>query len=201
MLQQEINLYRFFAAPVTDAEFLTWKRYWIANALFASFMVIILLLSISDNYYLKQRLNLAQAKMAEYQAQFQKLKGSFPQFFFGENINDAVTSLKNEMAAQKQIIGILSMHNAFSQNLISFSRTIVPNVWLTKISIEKNGDDITLQGESIGMNSMHNFISNLEKDKIYTTYTTTLKKISNEDVKDPATKLSFELNMVKNSDG
>jgi len=112
-----------------------------------------------------------------------------------------VTSLKNEMAAQKQIIGILSMHNAFSQNLISFSRTIVPNVWLTKISIEKNGDDITLQGESIGMNSMHNFISNLEKDKIYTTYTTTLKKISNEDVKDPATKLSFELNMVKNSDG
>lgn len=201
MPQQQINLYRYFEKPVTDSEFLTWKRYWASNILFACLMVVALIFSVGENFFLKKRLQTSQTEMTKYKEEFQQMKGSFPQFFFGENINDAVAMLNKEMAAQKKIIDILSMHDAFSQNLISLSRTIVPNVWLTTISIEKNGRDITLIGKSIGMKNLQDFIARLNKDKIYGPYITALKKVSNENVNDPETKLTFELSMVRNSNG
>lgn len=201
MLNQQINLYSHFEKPKTDAEFLTWKRYWISNILFAILMVIIFMFSITENSLLKKKLQLSNTELISFQSQFQKIKGSYPQFFFGEKIDDAVSNLKKEMAAQKKIIGILTSHNPFSQNLIALSQTIVPNVWLTEISIRKSGNDIMLIGESIGMKNMQDFITRLDKNTIYGPYSTSLKNVNNKDVKNPETRLSFELNMVKNSDG
>lgn len=199
MLRQEINLYRQYYVKNDSGEksLLTWRRYWLSNIAFAVLMTIITIVSFFENSYLKFSLFRSQKQLTELQQQFVKLKSTFPQLFFNQNINEAVENLKKEMAAQKAIVQILSQHAPFSDSLQAFSRTIVAKVWLTNILIEKSGNQIALKGDSFGMDNLNSFIKNLESDKVFSTYTVSMHQMHNSDVNNPDMRLQFEILMVR----
>lgn len=200
MLRQEINLYQHFEPPKTAADFLSWKRYWLFNVIVVILSIIIFIFSAIENVYLKHKVDKQQLILAKYQSEFQKIKNTLPQLFFNKDINEAVKSMQNEVAAQKEIIAILARHIPFSEDLVGLSNMIVPNVWLSLISIQKNGDEITLKGDGIGIQNVHKFIGNMENDKIYKNYSIELNEIKNKDVNDPNVRLNFEIRMVRKSD-
>tara|TARA_R110000868_G_scaffold290766_5_gene550935 strand:+ start:2157 stop:2759 length:603 start_codon:yes stop_codon:yes gene_type:complete len=197
MLRQTINLHRSFKAPVTTATLFTWKRYWIMNGLVVVMMTAIYFSSLTHEYYKKSQLKNKQQTLAAYQADFKKLKEKFPQLFFSDDINESVKKFKQEMAAQQSIINMLSKRIPFSDDLLALSRTIVPNVWLTSIMIEKNGDDVIITGDSIGTANLHKFIANLEKDKIFKDFSAVIHEVNNKDVTNATNRIDFEIKMAR----
>jgi Tfp pilus assembly protein PilN len=197
MLRQEINLYRSFQAPKTGASLLTWKRYWLSNLLVVIIMGMIGISTIIGNYVDEGILEKNAHELAQLKDDFMKLKSSFPQLFFSENITDAVNNFKKEMAVQQELIAMLAKRTPFSADLIGLSRSIHPDVWLKKIMIQKSGNDITLEGESIGMTNLNEFLANLDKDPIYKDYAIVINEIKNKNVSDPTNPLNFEIVMTK----
>ena len=197
MLRQEINLHRQFTRPITSATSYTWKRYWIFNLLVVLLLTIILIGSFFQTRSQRNEYKTLQVQLIAYQAEFKKLKESFPQLFFSENINESVENLKKQMAAQQKIIEILSRHSPFSEILLGLSRTIIPNVWLTTMTIDKNGEQIVLDGESLGMSRLNEYLKSVEKYKIFVSYTVVVHEVKNKDVNDTNVPLTFEINMAK----
>lgn len=196
MLRQDINLYRHFETPQTSADLLTWKRYWISNFAVLILLIIIMISSFIENIYAKRQVKKLQAQIASYQNEFQKLKGTLPQLFFNKDANEAVKSMKAELAAQQQIIDILAKNNSFSEILTSFSRSIVPDVWLTTINILKNGNQITIKGNSLGTN-VDEYLAKLDRDTYLKKFSVKLEELKNTDIKSSEAKLNFEITLVK----
>ncbi len=138
-----------------------------------------------------------QTHLIAYQTEFKKLKESYPQLFFSENIDESVANLKKQMAAQQKIIEILSKHAPFSEILLGISRTIIPNVWLNTMTIDKNGELIVLNGESIGMNQLNDYLQSVKTYKIFDSYTVVVHEVKNKDVNDTSVPLTFVINMAK----
>jgi Tfp pilus assembly protein PilN len=199
MLRQEINLYRQFTAPLTNATYITWKRYWISNGVYAALMVIVYLYSLMNTTFMRHDAEKLQQQLISYQSDFKKLKDSFPQLFFSENINESVNNLKNQITAQQKIIGILSRHAPFSEVLSALSRTIIPNVWLSYMLIDKSGNIVVLNGDSIGMTNLNDYLVNLKKDAVFAKYELVVQEVKNNDVKNPNNHLDFQINMARNN--
>ena len=196
MLRQDINLYRHFETPQTSADLLTWKRYWILNLAVLILLIIILISSFIENIYTKRQEKNLQVQLASYQNEFGELKGTLPQLFFNKDASEAVKSMKDELAAQQQIIDILAKNNPFSEILTSFSRSIVPNLWLTTINILKNGNQITIKGNSHG-NNVDEYLAKIDHDAYLKSFTVKLDELKNTDTKGDETKLNFEITLVK----
>lgn len=196
MLRQDINLYRHFETPQTSADLLTWKRYWILNLAVLILLIIILIASFIENIYTKRQEKNLQVQLASYQNEFQKLKGTLPQLFFNKDVNEAIKSMKDELAAQQQIIDILAKNNSFSEILTSFSRSIVPDLWLTTINILKNGNLVTIKGHSLG-NNVDEYLAKIDHDAYLKNFSVKLDELKNTDTKGDETKLNFEITLVK----
>lgn len=196
MLRQDINLYRHFETPQSSADLLTWKRYWISNFVVLILLIIITISSFIENIYSKRQEKKLQAQLASYQNEVQKLKGTLPQLFFNKDPNEAVKSMKEELAAQQQIIDILAKNNSFSEILTSFSRSIVSNVWLTTINILKNGNQITIKGNSLGTN-VDEYLAKIDSDPYLKKFSVKLDDLKNTDTKGSEAKLNFEITLVK----
>lgn len=197
MLRQEINLYRQFLTPVTDASYLTWKRYWIFNGIVTILLIFVYISSSISDASDRRKLLSLQTNLTTYQAKFNQIKSKMPQLFFSENINESVKNLKKEMETQNKIISILSVHAPFSEDLYALSRTITPKVWLSTIIIEKNGSEIILKGNSIGIDNLNNFIENLSNEKKFDGYEIQLQEAKNQDISNPNVRINFEVNMAK----
>lgn len=196
MLRQEINLYRHFETPRTTADLLTWKRYWMLNVAMLLLLIIIFIASFAENIYSRTREKKLQSQIAGYQKEFQQLKSSLPQLFFNKDVNEAVKSMQAELNAQQEIINILSKNKPFSEVLTSFSRTIVPNLWLTSISVQKNGDEITIKGHSIG-NNVDEYIAKVDQDSFLKNFNIKLDNVKNTDATKTDSTIDFEISMVK----
>lgn len=196
MLRQEINLYRHFETPRTTADLLTWKRYWMLNVAMLLLLIIIFIASFAENIYSRNREKKLQSQIAGYQKEFQQLKSSLPQLFFNKDVNEAVKSMQDELNAQQEIINILSKNKPFSEVLTSFSRTIVPNLWLTSISVQKNGDEITIKGHSIG-NNVDEYIAKVDQDAFLKNFNVKLDNVKNTDATKADSTIDFEISMVK----
>lgn len=196
MLRQEINLYRHFETPRTTADLLTWKRYWILNAVMLLLLILILIASFTENIYSRNREKKLQSQIASHQKEFQQLKSSLPQLFFNNDVNEAVKSMQAELNAQQEIINILSKNKPFSDVLTSFSRTVVPNLWLTSISLQKNGDEITIKGHSIG-NNVDEYIAKIDQDSYLKNFSIKLDNVKNTDAAKINSTIDFEISMVK----
>jgi Tfp pilus assembly protein PilN len=198
MLRQNINLYHQFSTPSGEISYLTWKRYWLLNAAFAACLFIIYFFSLFDNFSEQKQLTILQKDLASNELTFNQMKSKLPAQFFSGNIDDAVKNLKKELNARHKIIAILSDRIPFSEDLYALSRTITPKVWLTGIFIDDSGNEITLKGESIGIENLNNFMANLSNEKIFDNYGTELRDANNKDISNPNTRLNFEINMAKN---
>lgn len=196
MLRQEINLYRYFETPHTSADLLTWKRYWLSNLAVFILLIIIYFFSSIEYIYMEHQIKNLQADLVNYQTQFLKMKSTMPQLFFDKDVNDAVKNMKSELAAQQQIIEILSRNTPFSQILTEISHSIVPDAWLTSIEIQKSGAEITLKGNTIGTN-VDEFLDKIGKNTLLSNYKIELNEVKNKNPDDENIKLGFEILMVK----
>lgn len=196
MLRQEINLFRHFETPQTSADLLTWKRYWISNLAIMALLIIIMIFSYIETIFAERKERNLKTELASYQSEFQKLKGTLPQLFFNKDVNEAVKSMQDELSAQQQIIDILAKNNPFSEILTSLSRSIVKDVWLVNINILKNGNEITLKGNSVGSN-VDEYIAKLNGDNYLKNFSVKLDDLKNTAAKGSEAKLTFEITLAK----
>lgn len=196
MILQEINFYRHFKPKKTSGSFLTWKRFWGLNVIVIILLTFIYIASIVEVIYLRNKNQSLQKELVTYQSKFDAIKKTFPQLFFSDNIDESVASLKQEIAAQEKIVDILSERDSFSDNLIALSKAILPSLWLTRIQILKNGDDITLYGNSKGIHTVNSFIKNLGINDIYSKYNISIQTLKNTKNDEANPYINFELRLV-----
>lgn len=197
MIKQEINFYRHFKPKQTTGSVLSWRRFWILNGVILALLFATYIISLVEVIYLRSQNQSLQKELVTYQTKFEAVKKTFPQLFFSDDINQSVADLKQEIAAQERIVSILSKRDPFSDNLIALSQSIIPNVWLTRIQIQNNGDEITLDGNSFGISNLHHFISKLNESAVYSKYEVDIKGIKNTNKESTNGKISFELHMVR----
>lgn len=198
MLRQEINFYRHFEAPVEQGYF-TWKQFKLFNIVVIVGMIIFYQFAWLQNWRLKSTLAANEKQLIALQQQFQSMKKTLPSEFFGDDITKSVATMKKAMAAQEEIIAILGNHSAFSNDFISLSNTITDGVWLTEINIENYGNQITLSGEALNPDVLHEFISNCKADPNLQRYNITLHGIKDKDTKDDKSHATFTLELVAKS--
>jgi hypothetical protein len=199
MLQQEINLYRHYEETSAHADFLIARRFWIFNAIVVISLLIIYFFSIFQLFYMRHREKNLEITLAKSKDEFNKIKSGMPQLFFNKDVNEAVKSMRSEVAAQKKIIEILSRNVPFSKILTALSEAIIPDVWLSSISIQKNGEDIILKGNTIGT-KVDEFLDSIEKNKLFTSYHIKLDEVKNSNTESQDIRLSFVITLVKSDD-
>ncbi len=195
MLRQNINLYRPQYSALQTAGVLSWHRLLLCISIFTAWMCILVIYSVIDNYFLRTALTDAQTQERRLQNNFLELKNHYPQLFFTKDVNESVNALQKELSSQASIIESITNHTAFSQYLSGLSLTIVPNVWLTQIDIDKSGQLITLKGKSLSMDALHDFLKNLLADKTFAQLALNLNNIEN----DATQNVSFEIELSKKS--
>lgn len=194
---QEINLYHYFKPPKPKTMLLGWRQFWLSNLAAVIVFILIYAISLVELFYLVKKNDALEQSQISYQTQFNKIKSTYPQIFFTEDINESVANLKKEIRSQQEIVDILSKHTPFSKDLTALSSTIVKNVWLTAINITENGKRITLTGESIGMMNLQSFIKNLRDNETYEQYKINIGTIKIKDKTDPNTRINFELEAIR----
>lgn len=200
MLRQEVNLYKFFKDPIALADWLSLDKFLFYNSLIFLFLILLYIFSAWSNHRLEAQVIQAQGDVAQLQNNFYKLREKFPPIFFTQDINQSVKQIQNEIHAQEDILESLSNPVLLSKQLASFSQSIVPQVWLTEISINKGGDHIELTGDSLKMENLQGFIKNLSQHPLYATYRLTVNDISNENTPGNS-NLHFQITLEKKENG
>lgn len=200
MLRQQVNLYRYFQAPPVAASFLTWKRFCQLNLFMFCFFVLSYFFSVWENYYLTNKKISLEQNIKILQEKFIAVKSTYPELFFSQDVSESVNKLKKELETQTRIISILVKRQPFSNDLIAFAKAIVPNVWLSRITIDKNGDEITLDGKSTNMKTLQLFLENLLNNKTFDGYVINIRQVENAAKGDKENNVTFEIGITKKSD-
>ncbi len=197
MFQQEINLYNIIVEPEAPPTALSWKRMWLCQI---ACVIFFILLSLA-NYFSAYRLNhhkLQLAAQAEtLQQQFYKIKNTYPSIFFSRDVEESIHKLGQEMIAREKILQKIANHGLFSNSLVALSTIIPTNVWLTMISIDKSGDEITLKGNSNDSTSLQSFLSALNNAPIFSNYALSVNNIDDNKATPQKGDLIFEITMMR----
>lgn len=197
MLRQEINLFKPLAAAPPPKTFLSTKLFVFCNAVIVGMFVLIYIFSSLNVYHLRSQKNKLVAQADELQKKFYDIKKKYPPIFFSENVTESINQLKQKLESRAKILDTLSKNIPFSKHLIALSKIIVPNVWLTDISITSNGNEITLKGKSIRMDNLQAFLGNVLRDKLFAEYALNVKNIENSSKTDANGILNFEITIAK----
>ncbi|OGT41968.1 MAG: hypothetical protein A3F42_07255 [Gammaproteobacteria bacterium RIFCSPHIGHO2_12_FULL_37_34] len=197
MLRQEINLYPQIKLIRTSVRWLSWKFLWLSNFIFICFFTLIYFSSLWNVHYLKAKVKQLTIQKNELQETFYKLKNTFPKMFFAQDMNQGITELKQEILIEKNFIKTIGNYTPFSEDLISLSNIVVPDVWLTDISIENGGETIVLKGMSTHSTNLRFFLDKISKDKIFKDYSLRANNIEN-DKKNNKENFTFTISMTKN---
>lgn len=148
-------------------------------------------------HHLEQK-KMALAQQSEQAKQkFFQAKSKLPGIFFVENTAQSLEKIQQEIQLQEKLLSKMVSQLSFSQSLDAFSRTIVPNVWLTDILITKNGTDIILRGKSINTSNLQSFITNLTKEKLFSNYALNVKNIEDPTPDKSTDTVLFEIELLK----
>lgn len=196
MLRQEINLYHPIIKVKSIAERYDWNKFILANILFFIFMLLCYFYSYYHIYHTKAEISALQTTLQAKQQSFELTKKQFPQFFFSGDVTQSVADLKNMVESQAQALEMITLGKSFKENLTVLSEIITPNVWLTSITIDKNGTNMVLQGKSFNMEAVHFFLENAAKHAHFAHYQFVVNNIDNNQT-DTETTISFEINIMK----
>jgi len=196
MLRQEINLYHFFKEPSSQRNWLSADKAIFYISLFFLWLILVYIYSTWANHRLHEQVLLEQKRVAQLQNTFYQLRKGFPATFFTKDIKESVSQIQKEIDAQQQILGSLSNQLAFSNDLQILSQAIVPNVWLTSISISNGGDVFEINGNSLSIDNLQQFIGNLSTQPNFKNFVLTTDNIqkSTLDTKDI---LTFQISIKK----
>ena len=89
----------------------------------------------------------------------------FPGLFFSENVAKSVDDLQNELLSGEKFLRSISTQEAISDYLSLFASTILSDTWLTRIKIMDEGDNITLIGKSLSVQSIQKFLEILVNER------------------------------------
>ncbi|MBA3661727.1 MAG: PilN domain-containing protein [Gammaproteobacteria bacterium] len=197
MLQQEVNLFRFFKTASAKHTLLDWRSLWLLNGIFLFFCILLYGYYIWQNHRLENKKSEQLVIVSNFEKQFYEAKAKFPEFFFTQDVSQSIEKLQLELVSQEKLLISITNQKIFSQILFAFSRTIVPNVWLTRMVISKGGNEIALKGNGFSMTEVQVFLNNLVKEKLFTDYILNIKNIENT-VKDKTiNNLSFEVTLSR----
>lgn len=197
MLRQEINLYKAFDAPQPAAYFLTWQRLCYCLLAIAVMFSVIYVFSLLHLYHLRHKNEALAVKVNHLKNEFETIKKLYPPLFFAQDVSLSINSLQQELTEQKRILSSLAKPTPFSKDLIAFSALMVPNVWLTGMTLTHRGADIVLKGKSTSMESLQKYINNLMVYPLFANYVFNIDNIIKTDKPSENGELNFELNMTK----
>lgn len=199
MLNQEINLYRNFEQTPVSGNILSWKQFCIINYIILGFFLIGYLNALWGSHRTTSK---RDALTNQYTLLVQKvdtLKSKYPKDFFNQDTAKSIDQLKSELEKQEQLLRSLVNITPFSQQFAALSRVIIPNVWLTNISIIKGGQEISMKGKTIGIQNLQIFIKNIFADKNFSDYSLHINNINDANYKKQTNTFNFELKFVKNT--
>lgn len=200
MLNQEINLYRSFEAKPLTGAVLSWKQFCLIAYVISAIFTIGFLHSLWQVYQLDSTLDDLKLQNMTLLKKVDVLKSHYPKDFFTQDTSKSVDQLKSELEKQEQLLNSVVNLTPFSEQFSALARVILPDVWLTNISIIKGGQEISLQGKTIGIENLQNFIKNIFSNKSFANYSLHINNINDADPKklDDGT-FNFELKFVKNT--
>lgn len=197
MLRQDLNLYKSLQKPVGPTAFLTWNYFWLSIIIITFFFAIHLLYSLWDLHSTKTIALQKKIQSQQLSNELIHLRGQFPAVFFTGDASAAIIKMREELNMQQRLISSVNEKSAFSTHLQSFSKLIVPNVWLTDFVIDSDADTIQLSGKSLNKEDLQKFINNIGSDPDYKKYDINLTNVTNTAKSPDKTDLQFELNMVQ----
>ncbi|TAK74634.1 MAG: hypothetical protein EPO11_06595 [Gammaproteobacteria bacterium] len=197
MLRQEINLYRSFSPTSSGEVILTWRRFVLSQVFLIVMLFLLYFSSLWQLHSLKKTVVEKKNQLTALQSKFEKIKNTYPQLFFSQDITNVMSKLQEDLAAKQKILESVTNQSPFSQNLLALSRTIAANVWLTDILLAEGGYAITLKGKSIGMGNLQIFLDNLSHDKTFSGFNISANNIENTGKSADNTMLTFEIEMNK----
>jgi hypothetical protein len=194
MLRQEINLFRYFEEPLAAETFPNWKLYCFCNTAFLAILIAVCLYSIWTVHHLTGiKHNLLQKSVA-LEKKFASIKSSYPPFFFSQDASKSVDKIRSATEEQNKMLATIRNQVHFTQYLTSLSTMIVPNVWLSSITITDNGANMILKGQSLSMKDLQLFLDNLLREK---QFNGSSLSISNAEQKGKNPILTFEISLAK----
>lgn len=194
MQRQNINLFKQFKKPRIDLIYLSWKNFLVSTIALICICFGIYFLYLGNFAYRIIELRWKKSSLDKLQVQYAEIKSKYPAFFFTENVQDVVSQLQKNVGMQTDLLHTLANPYSFSENLLTLSRTIVPNVWLVDINIQDGGNKTTLKGMAISMQELQQFISNLTTSPIYNGSRLTIDNIASPP--DNKNNISFTISMV-----
>lgn len=198
MFRQQINLNKAFIKPKIVDSLLSFRRFWITNAIFLSLLFILYIGSLIELYYLNGQFKSLVIQNNLLEKQFENTKNQYPTLFFSQDIETNINHLEQSLASEEKILETISRKVDFSIYLEMFSQLIVPQTWLTSFSIDNQGSTVQLQGKSLTANGIQLFLNNLLAEKQLHDYTLNIKDIRHT-TENEQHRFEFEINAVKKS--
>ncbi|MES2218511.1 MAG: PilN domain-containing protein [Pseudomonadota bacterium] len=168
---QQINLFKFVKLPIKSV--IDGKLLLSLYGIFFGFLMLVFLISIFQNH----RLRVAET-----------------------NLKDSVEAKRKELVSlatlyptsiPTQILDATRLplcNIKFSNYLASFSQAYVSGIWLTNISISKNGEEISLKGHALRALEVHQFLLQLKQQNLFANLSFDILQM-----KDQPPPLSFEI--------
>lgn len=198
MFRQEINLFKALEEPAVPTSLVSWQRFCWINYFFIGLFTLMFIFSLIHHQYLKSELTTAVMQNKNLETKFMDAKNKFPSLFFSQDIEKSVAQLQSDLTAQEKLLESISKRTTFSQYLTMLANLIVPQTWLTNITISNSGDSLNIKGESLNAASIQQFLNKLLSEKMLNNYTLNIKNIS-QATEDGKQTLQFEITAVKKS--
>lgn len=195
MMHQEINLYNQLSKPQPTTALVSWRQFWICNAIFFGGLVAISIFLQINIFILQSSESSLLLKEKELQQNFFTIKSHYPGLFFSQNVAKTVDDLQKELVSGENFLRGISTQIPISTYLSILSNTILPDIWLSKISIKDDGENIYLKGKTLTTQSVQQFLEILVNEKAFSGYILNVNNIG-PNVPDNQ-PVEFEINMVK----
>lgn len=194
-MQQQINLYNAFLEKVVEKTPLTWIRLWALTTILAFYLIILSLVNAGQTYWLYLQANKATIAMNTAKNSFEKIKSSYPAIFFSDKANKEINEVQTKLDAQERIIHQLSTKAILSTYLVTLAQSTVDNVWLTKIEIIPEKNDLELHGTTYAMPDLQKLMQRLSQQTLFKDAALDIKNI-NSTQKDDHDILNFNIAIV-----
>jgi Tfp pilus assembly protein PilN len=197
MYKQEINLYKHFAELNTDISPFSKKRLLLSWSLFIILSFILYFGSLWEIHQLGQENKQLISQENKLKSTFFALKNQYPALFFSQDAEATMTRMEAEITEQEKIFKSVQDNIPFSTYLTALANTIVPNVWLTSITIQNSGDEMSLKGEALDKNELQGFLEAIQSNSLFKPFKLESQDIGNTGNSDSDKHLNFEITLMK----
>lgn len=199
MLRQDINLCHALTPTKPAAYFLSWRRFLYGQLLFFIFSLICFAYLAWHTYALEKTRTLLASQVEAEQKTLLHYKSEISPLFFEDDVGQTVDSMQQQLSEEMRLLQSLAMPMPFSSILLTLSATIIPDVWLLKITLAKSGDEIILRGKSMNHQALQSYISALTQNKLFTDFSFNVDDINNISANNNDQSLAFQITLKKKS--